>query len=134
MSPRYGKLKLKKLYEKYLAIYTRAEEKLMLKFAEKRQRVYPSFVNILRQYYCKFCLNIHLRRYVIGRAAKGLGSFIAGDAFLAHAKVGDLYVPVLIQQNVIELEIAVDDAARVQVEQADRYLRRVESVNAERDA
>lgn len=85
-----------------------------------------------RQCY-KFCLNIHLRRYVIGRATKGFGSFIAGNAFLAHAKVSNLYMAVLIQQNVIELEITVDDAARVQEEQADRYLSRIESANVKRD-
>lgn len=36
---------------------------------------------------------------------------------------------VLVQQDIIKLEIAVDDAARVQEEQTDRYLRRVESAN-----
>lgn len=109
------------------------KKKLILKFARETTVYILSFANISRQYYDKFRVNIHLRRYVIGRAAKGLGSFIAGDAFLAHAKVGDFYVAVLIQQNVVELEITIDDAARVQVEQADRYLRRVESANAEGD-
>lgn len=63
-----------------------------------------------------FHLNIYLRRYVIRRAAESLGSFITGDAFLTHTEVRDFYVTVLVQQDIVKLEIAVDDAARVQEE------------------
>lgn len=55
----------------------------------------------------------HLGRDVIGRAAEGFGGLVAADTLFAHTKVRDLDVAVLIQQNVVELQIAIDDAARV---------------------
>lgn len=105
------------------------QEKIDLKFRKEQQHIFT-----IRQYSAtlfsyEFCLNIHLGRYVIRRAAESLGGLVTGDAFLAHAKVCDFYVTVLIQQDIVKLEVTVDDAAQVQVEQADCYLRRVESVN-----
>lgn len=62
---------------------------------------------------------------VIGSAAERFRRPVAVQALLAHAEVGDLDVPVLVEQDVVQLEIPVDDAATVQEEQADRYFRRV---------
>jgi len=79
-------------------------------------------------------LNIHLRRYIIGRAAESLGSLVTGDAFFAHAKVRDFYMTILIQQDIIKLEVTVNDATRMQEEQANGYFRRVKSVNVKSGA
>lgn len=54
---------------------------------------------------------------VIRSAAESLGGEVAGDALLTHAEVSYLDVPVLIQQNVVQLQISVDDVSAVQVEQ-----------------
>lgn len=69
----------------------------------------------------------YLGRNVIGRAAEGFGGLVAADALFTHAEVGDFYVPVLVQQHVVQLQVPVDDPSRVQVEEADGDLGRVES-------
>lgn len=51
-----------------------------------------------------------LRGDVVGCAAEGGGCVPWTDAFLAHAVVGELDVSLVVQQNVVQLEIAVDDA------------------------
>jgi len=61
-------------------------------------------------------LNIHLRRYIIGRAAESLSSLVTSDAFFAHAEVRDFYMTILIQQNIIKLEVTVNNATRMQEE------------------
>lgn len=70
------------------------------------------------------------RSNVVGRPAKRLGRLIPRDAFFAHSEVGDLDVPVLVQQNVVQLEVPVNDAASVKEEEPDRYFRSVESAEA----
>ena len=70
---------------------------------------------------------LHLGRDVVWRAAEGLGDGVALHLLLAHAKVGDLDVPVLVEQDIVQLEVSVDDAAVVQVEQADGDLGGVEA-------
>lgn len=47
--------------------------------------------------------------------------------YLAHAVVGELDVSLVVQQHVVELEVAVDDAALVQEVQRQRDLGRVEA-------
>jgi hypothetical protein len=69
----------------------------------------------------------HLGSDVVRCAAKGFGDFVSVDAFFAHAEVGDFDVTVLIQQDVVQLQVAVNDAPAVQEEQADGYFRRVET-------
>lgn len=123
-------LKLEKLRGKIIFLHIFVKKKLIWNFAQN-DSIYSSSADILQPCSYKFCLNIHLGRYVIRRAAESLGSFVTSDAFLAHAEVRDFYVTVLIQQDIVKLEVTVDNAARVQVEQADCYLRRVESVNVE---
>lgn len=48
------------------------------------------------------------------------------DPLLAHAEVCELAVSVGVQQDVVQLQVAVDDAVRVQELQRQRYFRRVE--------
>lgn len=45
---------------------------------------------------------------------------------LAHPEVGQLAVPVRVEQDVVELQVAVDDAVRVQELQRQRHLGGVE--------
>ena len=71
----------------------------------------------------------NLRGDVIGCTAERFGGFVTGDAFLAHSKVRDLDVAILIEQNVVQLQISVDDAPAVKVEETDRYFGSVESRN-----
>lgn len=70
----------------------------------------------------------YLRSNVVRSAAKSFGGPIAGNALLAHTKIGDLDVTILIQQNVVQFQVAIDDAARVKVEQSDCDFGRVKSV------
>lgn len=57
----------------------------------------------------------HLRGQVFRRAAEGLRGATVRDLFLAQAKVGDLDVAVLVQQQVLQLQIPVHDLVRVQI-------------------
>ena len=74
----------------------------------------------------------HLRRDVVGRAAERVGGPLRAaaalvEAFLAHAVVGELDVALDVEQHVVQLQVAVDDAPRVQEAQGDRDLGRVEA-------
>lgn len=73
----------------------------------------------------KILLLTYLRCNVVGRSAERLRGRVAEDSFFAHAKVSDLDVAVLIEEDIVQFEVSVDDAARVQEEQADRNLGRV---------
>lgn len=73
-------------------------------------------------------LRHYLRRDIIWRSAKGFRGFIALYILLAHAKVGDFYVSILIQQHVVQLQIAINDAACVKEKQPDGDFGRVEPV------
>ena len=55
------------------------------------------------------------RTEVFGRAAKGLGERAEAHGLLAQAEVGDLDVPFLVEQQVLQLEVAVHNVALVQV-------------------
>ena len=61
----------------------------------------------------------NLRSDVVGRSAKCFGDFLSVDAFLAHAEIGDLDVSVLVEQDVVQLQIAVNDAPAVEEEESD---------------
>ena len=63
---------------------------------------------------------------VVGGSAECLGRLVAHDVLLAHAEVGDLDMSVLVEEHVVQLEVAVDDPAVVEVEQPDRDLSGVE--------
>lgn len=52
------------------------------------------------------------------------------DALLAHAEVGELAVSLGVEQDVVELEVAVDDAVLVQELQRQGDFRRVEPARA----
>ena len=67
-----------------------------------------------------------LGRDVVGRAAEGGGGVAGADALLAHAVVGELDVALVVEQHVVQLEVAVDDAALVQIVQGQADLRAVE--------
>jgi hypothetical protein len=69
----------------------------------------------------------YLGRDVVGRAAESFGRLIVLNVLLAHAEIGDLYVPVLVQQHVVELQVAVDYAAGMQEEQPDCDFGRIKS-------
>jgi len=58
---------------------------------------------ILTRYFVK----IYLRCDVVRRSAEGGCGDGALDAFLAHAEVGDLAVPVRVQQDVVQLQVSV---------------------------
>uniref|UniRef100_A0A2M3ZMV2 Putative secreted peptide n=1 Tax=Anopheles braziliensis TaxID=58242 RepID=A0A2M3ZMV2_9DIPT len=60
---------------------------------------------------------------VIRGTAERFRRLVAHNALLAHAEIGYLNVPVLVQQHVVELQITVHDSTRVQVEQSDGNFR-----------
>lgn len=47
---------------------------------------------------------------VVRCAAEGGGGVSWTDPFLAHAIVSELDVPLMVQQNIVQLEVSVDDA------------------------
>ncbi len=55
----------------------------------------------------------YLWRDVVGGAAERLGGGISSYLLLAHTKVGDLDVAVLVQQHVVQLEVSVNDSSTV---------------------
>lgn len=52
-------------------------------------------------------------------------------ALLAHAEVGQLAMSLAVQQNVVQLQVAVNDAVRVQELQRQRHLRGVKPASFE---
>ena len=64
---------------------------------------------------------------VIGRPAEGRSGIPGTDALLAHAIISQFDVSFVIQQDVVQLQIAVDDALLVQEVERQRYFGRIES-------
>lgn len=67
-----------------------------------------------------------LRRDVVGSAAERRGRVARTHSLLAHSVIGELDVSLVVEQHVVQLEVAVDDAALVQEVQRQRDLGRVE--------
>lgn len=65
------------------------------------------------------------RTYIVRRSAERFRRLVVGDAFFAHPEVGDFYVTVFVEHDVVEFQVAIDDAAVMQVEEADGDFRRV---------
>lgn len=61
------------------------------------------------------------------RAAKGARIITVVYVLLAHAKVGYLDVPIAVQKHIVELQVAIHDGLRVQVEETDGYFGRIEA-------
>mmetsp|Transcript_58483 Transcript_58483/g.163922 ORF Transcript_58483/g.163922 Transcript_58483/m.163922 type:complete len:330 (+) Transcript_58483:68-1057(+) len=76
-------------------------------------------------------LPVHdLGRQVLGRAAHGLRRDVVLDPFLAQPEICDLDVAIGVEEQVLRLQIAVDDAQAVQVCDGRGHLRRVEDRSA----
>lgn len=58
----------------------------------------------------------YLRGNVIRCPTKGLGDLVSQDFLFAHAKVCNLDVTILIQQDIIQLQVSVDHAMTMQIE------------------
>lgn len=65
---------------------------------------------------------------VIRSSAECFRGFVELNVFLAHSEICDLDVPILIQQHIVELQIAVNDAAGVQEKQTDGNFGRIKPV------
>lgn len=68
-----------------------------------------------------------LRGDVVRGAAERLGRLVQVDVLLAHAKVRYLNVTVGVQQHVVQLQVTINDATRVQEEQSNCDFRGVET-------
>lgn len=68
-----------------------------------------------------------LRGNVVGRAAEGGRCVAVPDALLAHPIVGELHVSLVIQQHVVKLQVAIDNALLMQEIQCQADLRGVEA-------
>mmetsp|Transcript_40823 Transcript_40823/g.68384 ORF Transcript_40823/g.68384 Transcript_40823/m.68384 type:complete len:211 (+) Transcript_40823:685-1317(+) len=66
-----------------------------------------------------------LRRHVLRRAAEGARRHVVRHTPPCEAEVSEAHVPAGIQQNVLRLEVAMDDAVRVQMRDGQHDLRRV---------
>ena len=72
-------------------------------------------------------MRVYLRSDVVGRSAEGPGRLGAAvETHFAHAEIGDFDVALLVEHDVVQFQIAVDDASTVQVEETHRYFGRVE--------
>lgn len=60
----------------------------------------------------------HFWRYIVGCAAECFGSLVTRNVLLAHAKIGDFHMSIGIEQHVIQLQIAIENALGMQIEQA----------------
>lgn len=75
--------------------------------------------------------NTNLRSDVVWCPTEGLGCLITSDALLAHAKVCDLNMSVLVQQYIIQFQISVNNPSCMEVEQPDCNLSSIEPVSNE---
>ena len=66
------------------------------------------------------------RSQIFGRAAETV-QFVAFDVLLREPEVGDLDVPIGVEEKVFGLEVAVDDAFAVQIVEAHRDFGSVET-------
>ena len=71
---------------------------------------------------------IYLRSDVIRCSTKCFGRIWSWNLFLAHAEIGDFDVTILIQEDVVQLEIAINDAMSVKKEETNCNFRRVKPV------
>ena len=53
----------------------------------------------------EFVVPAHLRGHVVWCATEGVGRLVEVDLQLAHAKVHDAYVALVVQQEVVQLEV-----------------------------
>ena len=63
--------------------------------------------------------------------AESRGGVALPDALLAHAVVRELDVALVVEQNVVQLQVSVDDAALVQEVQGEADLGRVKPVDTD---
>ena len=59
----------------------------------------------------------YLRSDVIRRATKRLGACISPNSLFAHAKICNLDVSILIQQDIVQFEVTINNAMSVQEKQ-----------------
>lgn len=69
----------------------------------------------------------YLGRNVVGSATESFCCLVKLYVFLTHAKISDLDMPILIQQYIVQLQIAINNAAGMQEEQPDSDFGRIES-------
>ena len=71
----------------------------------------------------------HFRRQIIRRATKRARALVSFEiqTFLTHAVIREFNVTVSIEQDVVQFQIAIDDAVLVQEMQSDRDLSSIES-------
>ena len=53
----------------------------------------------------EFVVPAHLRGHVVWCATEGVGRLVEVDLQLAHAKVHDAYVALVVQQEVVQLQV-----------------------------
>lgn len=68
---------------------------------------------------------IHLRCDIVWCSTKSFCRCVTDDTLFAHSKVGDFYVTVFLQHDVVQLEIPVDDAFRMKEEETYRNFSRI---------
>lgn len=71
----------------------------------------------------------HLWRYIVGCAAECFGRLVAHNVLLAHAKVGDFDMSIGIEQHVVQLQIAIENALGMQIKQACSDFGSIEAVD-----
>ena len=65
---------------------------------------------------------------IIRSTTKGSGSGAINNVLFAHPKISNLDVTILIQEDVVQLEIAINDAMSVKKEETNCNFRRVKPV------
>ena len=70
----------------------------------------------------------HLGGDVVRSATEGPSLVAVTDALLAETKVSDLDVPLRVQHHIVQLQVTIDDATPMQVEQPQNYFCCIESM------
>lgn len=70
---------------------------------------------------------------IVRRATESFCCFVILNIFLTHAEISNFYVPILVQQYIIQLQIAVNDATGMQKKEPDSDFSRVKSIVSEED-
>lgn len=68
----------------------------------------------------------HFGRQELGRTAERARPIVEAHALLTQPEIGNLHVTLRVQQQIVQLQIAIDDLALVQILQAQHHAGRIE--------
>ena len=67
----------------------------------------------------------HFRGQILGSTTKGFSSLTVSDD-LCHSEVCQVYVSIIVHQNILEFEVSIDEVLGVEVSESQSYLHGIE--------